>query len=173
MYNAMLRAQIQQLQNTTFILSGSQQQLLSEMFLSAKRPFYASTQLFSLSPIDHESYREFIANQMDSHGRKIAADDIDYILSWCRRHTLFYTFRDLLTMPQWQLLSSIAKEETVYNPMSAAFISAYKLGSAGTVKRSLESLLTREMIYREHDENGKGYYQVYDLFLSRWLANKF
>lgn len=204
-----LRTEMQLLKNTTFILSGSQQQLLSEMFLSAKRPFYASTQLFSLQAIEQVPYRKFIQEQMSSHGRQIASGEIDYMLSWCRRHTfyvqtlcnrvygsgarhitrevisreikklfyenesLFYTFRELLTPPQWQLLTSIAREEVVFNPMSTAFISAYKLGAVGTVKRSLDSLLAKEMIYKEYDKDGKGYYCVYDLFLSRWLANKF
>ncbi|MDH5609896.1 MAG: ATP-binding protein, partial [Cyclobacteriaceae bacterium] len=81
---------------------------------------------------------------------------------------VFYQYRQLLTGPQWKLLWAIAQEEKVYQITSGSFIGRYSLGTAPTVKRSLEALLTKEMIYRQNDGSGS-YYQVYDCFLSRWL----
>jgi hypothetical protein len=52
---ALLRSYIQFLPNTGFIFSGSRQHLMAEMFLSAKRPFYQSTQIMSISAIDKRS----------------------------------------------------------------------------------------------------------------------
>jgi hypothetical protein len=84
---------------------------------------------------------------------------------------VYFTFRELLTGPQWDLLTAIAKVGKLYNPTAMGFIQKHNLGSAATVKRSLDSLLAKEMIFQENDEIGR-YHQVYDLFLSRWLEHK-
>ena len=63
---ALLRSYIQFLPNTKFIFSGSRQHLMSEIFLSAKCPFYQSTQTMSLGTVDMEQYHQFA----NSHFRK-------------------------------------------------------------------------------------------------------
>lgn len=84
---------------------------------------------------------------------------------------VYFTYRELLTGPQWSLLRAIAKEGRVTAPTAMNFIQRYELGTPATVKRSLESLLDKEMIFRENTSEGS-YLQVYDLFLSRWLEYK-
>jgi DNA-binding MarR family transcriptional regulator len=205
---AWLRTETQNLKSVNFIFSGSQQHLLSEMFSSAKRPFYASAQMSVLSKLDIDTYVQFISSKMKSNARVIAEEDIGYMLTWCRVHTyyvqalcsrlftsgekilrretidhqiemilkeqeaVFFTFRELLTGPQWSLLRAIAKEGVVYAPMAMDFISKHGLGTPATIKRSLDSLSDREMIYKAFDKNGKGFVQVYDVFLSRWLERQ-
>lgn len=56
---ALLRSHIQFLRNVHFIFSGSKQHLMSEMFLSPKRPFYQSTDILNLMPLDEEVYYGF------------------------------------------------------------------------------------------------------------------
>lgn len=56
---AALRTQIQQCNNASFIFSGSQRHLMSEMFLSPSRPFYQSVVPMSLHPIPLERYWTF------------------------------------------------------------------------------------------------------------------
>lgn len=56
---ALLRTHIQRCHNATFIFSGSQRNMMSEMFLSHSRPFYQSTSIKSLSPIRRETYISF------------------------------------------------------------------------------------------------------------------
>ena len=83
----------------------------------------------------------------------------------------FFQYRNLLTSTQWQLLHAIALEEKVTQPYAKQFIQKYHLGSSAIVKRSLESLIEKEMIYK----NGvaeKLHYAVYDKFLMRWLQRK-
>ncbi len=202
---AWLRAQIQQLNNTVFIFSGSQQTILQEMFLSAKRPFYASSQLLALSYIANDAYVLFIQQHFATGKKEIGEREIEILLTWCRGHTyyvqtlcnrlygrseqaisesiirqemhqllreqepLYFTYRDLMTGPQWNLLRSIAKEDKLYAPTASAFIRKHRLGGAATIKRSLATLLGNEMVFQATDVNGKRYYQVYDVFLSRWL----
>lgn len=199
-----LRSVFQKLTSIQFIYAGSQQHLLTEMFHSAKRPFYASAQIITLKPIEQKDYRNFIMKHMKNGGKNISTETADYIIRWCFGHTfyvqhlcnriyglpdhqvnektvhsvikqifkeneaVYFTYRDLLTQQQWNVLSAIAKAETVYEPTAKNFIQTYRLGTPASVKRALDALTERDMIYK-NSEGGKSYYRVYDVFLSRWL----
>lgn len=56
---ALLRSYIQFLPNVNIIFAGSKQHLMQEMFTSSKRPFYQSTQLLTIGPVDREAYACF------------------------------------------------------------------------------------------------------------------
>ena len=84
------------------------------------------------------------------------------------REAVFFQYRNLLTNTQWQLLKAMAKEEKVEQPYNKKFINTYKLGSSAIVKRSLESLLQKEMLYY-NSTIANPYYAVYDKFLMHWL----
>lgn len=87
---ALLRTYIQQLKHVNFIFSGSQKHTLMEMFLSAKRPFYASTQFINLEPIQADKYKLFIRQNFENGKRNISTDSIDYLMDWTKGYT-FYT----------------------------------------------------------------------------------
>lgn len=65
---ALLRSYIQFLPNVYFIFSGSKQHLMTDMFLSAKRPFYQSAQLLNLPLIDEQKYYDFARYWMNREG---------------------------------------------------------------------------------------------------------
>lgn len=75
---ALLRSQIQFIDNAYFIFSGSQQHLMSEMFLSANRPFYMASQLMSLDVIKEDKYLDFANRHFAKQGRTMHADDFAY-----------------------------------------------------------------------------------------------
>lgn len=56
---ALLRSHIQFAQNVHFVFSGSKAHLMSEMFVSPKRPLFQSTALMNLHPIHEEIYYDF------------------------------------------------------------------------------------------------------------------
>jgi AAA+ ATPase superfamily predicted ATPase len=85
-----LRTLIQSLKNCSFIFSGSQKHLLLEMFSSAKRPFFSSTQFMFLSNIEIYEYSKFIKKIFTKHQRTITEEAINFILNWTKRHT-YYT----------------------------------------------------------------------------------
>ena len=201
---ALLRTIIQTLHNVHFIFSGSNQHLMVEIFNSAKRPFFSSTQSMSLAEIPADLYSEFIMRHFTENKREIQPETIDFILEWTCNHTYytqvvcnklyashqskpdltftklicsqileaekstFLQYRNLLTDFQWHLLIAIAKEEKVYQPQSKIFIQKYKLGAASTVKKAVDSLASKEMIFLQSDSTSS-YYRIYDVFLMRWL----
>lgn len=65
---AMLRSHIQFLGNVHFIFSGSKQHLMSEMFVSPQRPFYQSTDIMNLMPLEEEAYFGFANRFFESKG---------------------------------------------------------------------------------------------------------
>lgn len=56
---ARLRSRIQDLVSNRFIFSGSNQHMMSDIFGSSKRPFFHSTEMMGLGPIDFEKYFDF------------------------------------------------------------------------------------------------------------------
>ena len=82
---------------------------------------------------------------------------------------VFFGYREMLTIQQWSLLKAIAKEGTVSSPYSMDFISNHKLGNPSSVRRSMESLLSKELIYKELSSNEEHYFGVYDVLFKRWI----
>ena len=71
---AMLRSRIQFMTGHQFIFAGSRQHLMSEMFVSAKRPFYHSTQMMPIGPIDRDRYCDFAARHFARADVKLDRD---------------------------------------------------------------------------------------------------
>ncbi len=84
---------------------------------------------------------------------------------------VFFGYRDMLTKQQWNLLKAVATDGKVYNITSKDFMQDHKLGSPSTVNRSVNSLLKKELIFKEHSSDGRLYYSVYDVLFQRWIQN--
>lgn len=86
---ALLRSHIQHLSNVHFVFSGSQRHVLENMFASAKRPFYQSTQMMHLDCIDAEAYYQFAANKFEQHQQQIDRNTFDSIYHRLFGHTWY------------------------------------------------------------------------------------
>ena len=71
---ALLRSYIQQLHNVHFIFAGSKKHIMTEMFATAKRPFYRSTQMMHIDIIDEKEYYLFAAKHLSAHGQYISEE---------------------------------------------------------------------------------------------------
>jgi AAA+ ATPase superfamily predicted ATPase len=87
---ALLRTIIQNLKNTTMLYCGSNQNIMHELFNSAKRPFFASCVNMHLGFIEQSIYHDFIASHFKIGKQKIESEAIDYIINWTLTHT-YYT----------------------------------------------------------------------------------
>ena len=74
----------------------------------------------------------------------------------------------LISAHQWSLLKAIAKEESVRQPTSSAFIRKYGLTSGASVLKSLNALVEKELVLITNTTDGP-VYSVYNVFLSRFL----
>ena len=73
---AVLRTRIQKCRNTWFIYSGSQRHMMSEIFVSPSRPFYQSTSLMSIGPIDCEKYVAFAQELFREYHKEISREAV-------------------------------------------------------------------------------------------------
>ena len=87
---AMLRSFVQQLNNVTFIYSGSSKHILQEMFFGPKQPFFQSSDSMVLSKIEADKYASFIDRCFSYGKKKINESAIDYLLEFSETHT-YYT----------------------------------------------------------------------------------
>ena len=76
---AILRTHIQHCSNAKFIYAGSQRHMMGEIFTSPSRPFYQSTAIMELSPINADIYTEFIKRHFAENKKKIAVETIQEV----------------------------------------------------------------------------------------------
>ncbi len=86
---AVLRTHIQNLSNVRFIFSGSSNHLLQQMFFSAKRPFYQSTEVMVLSKISRKDYTAFIKRNFNRFNKYIDDEAVTYLLDFSDDYTYY------------------------------------------------------------------------------------
>ncbi len=86
---AVLRSHIQHMHNTHFIFSGSNKHTMSQMFCSANRPFYQSTQIMSIDVIDKSVYYEFALAHFASHRQHISQEAFSTLYDLVSGHTWY------------------------------------------------------------------------------------
>jgi hypothetical protein len=114
----------------------------------------------------HTWYLQYFCNRIFETGLNCNNDSLkdvipDILLGF---EPFYLEYRSLVTRHQWQLLKAIAHSGSPSAITSGNFIKQYSLTNASTVKRGIETLLARELIY-----NKEGQYFIYDVFFSRWL----
>lgn len=86
---ALLRSYIQQLTNVQFIFAGSKKHIMTEMFASAKRPFYRSSQTMNIDIIDELQYYPFAAKHLAANGQQIDANTFHELYSLVDGYTWY------------------------------------------------------------------------------------
>lgn len=87
-----LRTIIQNYPAMHFIFSGSSRQMLENMFLSADKPFYRSSEVLYLDKINAETYGNFIKDKFKKSGTIIENDLLARIFKWTRLHTWYVQY---------------------------------------------------------------------------------
>jgi hypothetical protein len=83
-----------------------------------------------------------------------------------QNESVYYTYRQLLTQNQWNLLKAIAKENGAYQVLGSSFIMKYNLGSTSSVQTAMAALVGKNLI---HQEDARWY--LSDVFFSHWIKN--
>lgn len=71
---ATLRKRIQNCHNANFIFSGSKRHMMALMFTSQARPFYHSSSIMGLEPINEQTYLEFANHHLAKNNKEITAE---------------------------------------------------------------------------------------------------
>lgn len=86
---ALLRSYIQFAQHVHFIFSGSKFHLMAEIFGSPKRPFYQSTEMMGLKPLDSDVYYDFCQNFFKQKDGNLSKDIFVRIYQQFNGHTWY------------------------------------------------------------------------------------
>lgn len=89
---AMLRSVIQEYPAIPYIFSGSSKHMLENMFMSAGRPFYQSSELMYLDRINENDYNFFIRENFNRGGRNIDETSVKKVFEWTRLHTYYVQY---------------------------------------------------------------------------------
>jgi len=84
---AVFRTWTQAYPGIRFIFSGSHRNMMLSMFTEKNRPFYRSTQLMQLDPIDQESYRDFARHHFVSSKKSFDGKAFEDLYAWSRQQT--------------------------------------------------------------------------------------
>ncbi len=116
-------------------------------------------------------YTQYFCNRLYAKNYKSITEKIlkgTILEIFAERETIYYNYKKLLSGQQYKLMTAIAIENAIREPTHQAFIKKHDLGNASTVRKSLQALVEKEIIYETLTEE-KSIFRVYDVFLSRWL----
>lgn len=198
---ALLRSYIQFIPNVNFIFSGSKKHVMQEMFTSAKKPFYQSTQILTIGTIDYEEYSNFAMEHFRRHGIILPQDIFGKIYNDYNGHTWYvqyilnriYGYNSDIT-PE---LIDYAKAEIIQE-LSYSYADLLKAFSAGNIRllkaiaqegivkeilagsfiskhrlRAASSVSTslKKLIEKELIYETEDGYIIYDRFMNEWLRS--
>jgi len=89
---ALLRSYMQFLPNVKFIFAGSKKHLMDDMFSSANRPFYQSTQKIGLNEIPLETYRDFAIEIFSTYNKRLEPSVFEHVYNLVMGHTWYIQF---------------------------------------------------------------------------------
>ncbi len=84
----------------------------------------------------------------------------------------YLQYKEFLTELQWQYLIAFAKEGEVTEPQGKTFMKKYGMTNNSSSKRTLLSLVQKELILAEPTKQ-KTVYMIYDVFFRRWLEREY
>lgn len=199
---ALLRSYIQFVPNINFIFAGSKQHIMQQMFHSAKRPFYQSTQTQVIDRIAREEYYRFAADFFTRQGRKLAEETFGYLYDAFDGHTWYiqvllnrlygYTGNPDIGMADYAIGEVVAESTYTYENLLAAYPASNirllkAIAKAGCVReinsgdfiteyklRAASSVNSalKRLIDREMVYKTVDGYIVYDRFMAIWLRQQ-
>ena len=199
---ALLRSHIQFLPNVNFIFAGSRQHLMQEMFTSSKRPFYQSTQLLTIGPIQQDEYAGFATGHFAAHGVKLPQEVFNTIYEKYEGHTwyvqcllnrLYGYDRDVdMELVSYATEQILAEYSYIYADLLKAYTSGQvrllkAIAKEGCVKEVLAgdfistnrlraassvSAAMKKLLENELVYQTADGYMIYDRFMGEWLRRQ-
>ena len=172
---------------------------MAEMFTSAKRPFYQSSQMLSLSPIDKNVYCDFANSLMARNNMNLSDDVFGYIYdvmdgqTWYVQHILNRLYDrgeevDIQYVNDTIMASVMEQEVAFLNYYASLTYNQSQLLLAIAREKAVESVLSQDFIHRhglpasssvslalkslterEFVYKYNGRYIIYDRFFAIWL----
>ena len=123
----------------------------------------------------HTFYTQSLCNKI--YSKQLQNIDIDSVKLACselldENENSYIQYRELLTPMQWQMLIAVAKEGEIEQVTSGTFLKRYNISGATTARRTISSLIDKELIL-VLPQKKQTTYQLYDVFFMHWLAREY
>jgi len=123
----------------------------------------------------HTFYTQSLCNMIFSLARD--AVDMQTAKDAClelmkRNEQTFFQYKELLGISQWKYLIAVAKEDEVEQLTAKSFLMKYNIGTPTDSTRLKKLLLDKDLIL-ETITKERTFYQVSDVFFSRWLEKEY
>ena len=125
----------------------------------------------------HTFYTQSLCNMIFSMSENNTIIDMQIAKNAClelikRSEPTFFQYRELLTVAQWKYLIAIAKERSVEQLSAKNFLMKHNIGTPTDSQRLKQALLEKDLLL-ETITKERTFYQVSDVFFSRWLEKEF
>ena len=119
----------------------------------------------------HTYYTQQLCHTVFANGSE--AVTIDEVKKACEQlmkqgETVYLQYRQMLTDKQWDYLIAVAKEGSVQQITSAAFLKTHQIGTPSVSRRLADALCEKGLLNDDITINGTTY-TLSDVFLSHWM----
>lgn len=179
---ALLRSHIQFAPNIHFIFSGSKQHLMAEMFVSPQRPFYQSTELMNLAPLDEQVYYDFANRFFSARGGSLDREVFHELFSSFDGYTwyiqtilnrMYETFRTVKSVTQLNetILAVVESKAPQYESL-VQFLTGnqFSLLRAIAIEGLVEQPLGKEFIKKYRLSGASSVKTSLDMLIDKELA---
>jgi hypothetical protein len=123
----------------------------------------------------HTFYTQSLCNKVYSKHQSFV--DLETVKLACcelldENENSYIQYRELLTGPQWKILTALAKEQHVEQITSSAFLQKYHISGTTTARRTIQSLIDKGLVLATPGKT-QTVYEVYDVFFMHWLAREY
>jgi len=119
----------------------------------------------------HTYYTQQLCHTVFANGSE--AVTIDEVKKACEQlmkqgEAVYLQYRQMLTVKQWDYLIAVAKEGSVQQITSSAFLKAHKIGTPSVSRRLADALCEKGLLNDDVAINGTTY-TLSDVFLFHWM----
>ena len=119
----------------------------------------------------HTYYTQQLCHTVFSNGSEtVTIDDVKKACEQLMKQgeAVYLQYRQMLTDKQWDYLIAVAKEGSVQQITSSAFLKAHKIGTPSVSRRLADALCEKGLLNDDITINGTTY-SLSDVFLSHWM----
>lgn len=153
---ATLRTYIQNIDNISFVFSGSKKHLLTQMFTNYAKPFYAQATPLELKSIPKEKFYAFVKEKFENTRKTITQDAFETLYemvdgeSWLVQNTCYHLWQNYESVKAEYIESSIkeiaAMSDGIYKMLFDNFSNTQKAALKIIVNNRGANLLSKEVL---------------------------
>ncbi len=196
---AVLRTYIQNIDNISFVFSGSKKHLLTQMFTNYARPFYAQAIPFELKAIEIGKFYNFVQEKFEKTGKSISNEAFEVLYemvdgeSWLIQNLCYHLWQNYTNVEKENIELTLkeiaAMSDGIYKMMFDNFSNTQKSALKIIVKSKGVNLLSKEilnigdisksslvsslnvLLEKEIIDKSDGVYFINDKLFEIWLTN--